>query len=178
MTSLRVGSIISLENNVCEDPDSCPVCSGHWNDLSPMQQHFALAKMKHLPHLQQLRCVWNYPPFTPDQLEWIKERYQRTSNKPVRQVLRKESLDWDDYATEGELKQLDENVKDYKVCQKMTEEYNKKPQAMLIDVGEQSEKDVGEQSEKDVGEQSEKDMNNYEYEAASALLSMGGKKKE
>ena len=38
MTSLRVGSKISFENDVCEDPDSCPVCSGNWNDLSPVQQ--------------------------------------------------------------------------------------------------------------------------------------------
>ena len=160
MTQLRVGSTVSYKKDVCKDPDSCPVCSRRWNYLTPMEQLYALANMKHSPHLRQLHSAWNYRPLKAEELQSIKERYQRTPNKPVRMVVRKEKLDWDDYFTEEDYKQIDKDAENYLVCRKMTEEYNKKPRAMLIDVGEQS----------------EKEMNNYE--AASVLLSMRGIKKE
>jgi len=153
MTKYTVGSV-GTHDNICDNVNECPVCSGGWNNLSPMQQKFALAKMKHSPHLRQFPHPKSIP-LTPTQLEEIKWKYQNARHITLRpRLIKVGKLDWEDFAQDKDFENIDKKVEQY---------YEKcHPQPMLIDVGEQ-------------GEKSEEAN---DAEVASILLSLGKNNKK
>ena len=132
----KVGKEISHEK-ICDDTNACPVCSGRFDSLSPLQKKSALANMKHSPYLRQYEQPKYSPqkstPLTPSQIEEIKYKYQHPGsirlNKP--KLIKVGKLDWDEFATNEDFNRIDELVKHHN---KMNH-----PQPMLIDVGEQGE---------------------------------------
>ena len=141
---LAIGSTTLYNNidNVCKD-DDCPICSGIFASLPPIEKKKALARMKHSPHIFQFKYrKRKYPPLSADELQQIKDKYQHPK------IIRREELDWDDYAKPDELKQLDQKINEYNASQKIIKEYNERrnqPTArggMTIDVGEQADNDM------------------------------------